>query len=102
MKRQPVFRGKPAVAAYYSITGENQSNRCTNAFCSGVSVALRFQMRCALDTISGLSMRFITSVGSEFWIAEVYGAIATPMPDAAQLSDEAMLSFWQMMLGMKP
>ena len=45
------------------------------------------------ETISGLSMRFITSEGSEFWIAEVYGAIATPMPDAAQLSDEAMLSF---------
>ena len=64
-----------------------QSNRCTNAFCSGVSVALRFQMRCALETISGLSMRFMTSVGSEFWIAEVYGAIATPMPDAAQLSE---------------
>ena len=65
--------------------GYYQSNRCTNAFCSGVSVALRFQMRCALETISGLSMRFMTSVGSEFWIAEVYGAIATPMPDAAQL-----------------
>ena len=82
--------------------GYYQSNRCTNAFCSGVSVALRFQMRCALETISGLSMRFMTSVGSEFWIAEVYGAIATPMPDAAQLSEEAMLSFWQMMLGIKP
>ena len=67
-----------------------------------MSVALRFQMRCALDTISGLSMRFITSEGSEFWMAEVYGAIATPIPDAAQLSDEAMLSFCQMMLGMKP
>ena len=32
--------------------GYYQSNRCTNAFCSGVSVALRFQMRCALETIS--------------------------------------------------